>query len=105
MISHKLDTLRKKIDVIDRKILKLIAKRYGISVKILAEKTNHSFRNSVQVFDPKREQHIIGSLIKRNNGYLPDESIERIFQSIIETCRNIQTDIAKKEKLTLINQK
>ncbi|MEW6377521.1 MAG: chorismate mutase [Thermodesulfobacteriota bacterium] len=78
---------RKQIDLIDRKLLKLLSQRLRIALRIgkikkaLGEKIYH----------PEREKMILESLIEKNKGPLKEEDLKKIFTTIMKVCRKSQT--------------
>lgn len=84
--SKNLDTLRKKIDDIDEKILRLINKRGEIALKVSDLKK----QNSLRIYDPAREKEIEGKLGEKNPGPLSNDYIVSIFREIISGCRALQ---------------
>ena len=79
--------LRKKIDKIDHKILKLLNKRANTVLKIGKIKQ----RNNSTIHDPAREAEILKNLIHQNNGPLTEEQIKEIFGKIIFISRSMIT--------------
>jgi len=84
-----LNTLRKKIDEIDKRLVRMFNKRAGLGRKIAAikQKTNS------QVFVPARERDILKSVASENKGPLSDESLERIFGEIFSATRAVEKPI------------
>ena len=81
-----IESLRYKIDTIDREILVLLNERAEAAVEIgeLKEK------ESLSVYNPEREKIIEERLKRDNPGPLPDSSILKIYKEIIAACRSIQ---------------
>jgi len=84
-----LDRIRKAVDKIDGKILKLLNLRASKALLIGDEKK----KAGLPVVDLKREKQIIERMIKMNNGPLSDEQVARLYKSIISSCRNLQKKI------------
>lgn len=82
----QLTHLRKQIDSIDRKLLKLFNDRAKVAQKIGVVKRNHS----MSIIEPSREQQVVANMITANKGPLPNDSIERIYLGIMIEMRNIQ---------------
>lgn len=74
---------RKKIDAIDSQLIALLNERTGYAVEI------GKIKRVLQlpVFDPVREAEVLQCLSRKNCGPLPDRSIQRIFQTIMEETR------------------
>lgn len=81
-----IETLRDKIDSIDREILVLLNERAEAAVEIgkLKEK------QGLEVYNPGREKIIEEKLKRENTGPLPDSSVIKIYKEIIAACRSIQ---------------
>ncbi len=77
---------RISIDQIDSEILKLLNRRTEAAVEIGRLKK----ANNQPVYVPEREKAVIERLKKDNNGPLPDESVQKIFQAIIHQVRSFE---------------
>ena len=82
----ELEELRKKIDEIDKKILKLLSERAEIAVKIGKLKKD----KGIPFYVPSREAIILSKLEELNRGPLPPESVRAIFREIISACRSLE---------------
>ena len=86
--ENTIEDWRVKIDAIDRQILELLSDRarcvLGVG-KIKGQK-------NMTVFDPKREQQIIESILSNNKGPLDNSGLQRIFERVIEECRRIEVE-------------
>jgi len=88
--TDPLNAFRHAIDQIDREILELLNRRTEAALQIGRMKK----ANNQPVYAPEREKAVIERLVKDNPGPLPDESIEEIFQAIINQVRSFEeTDI------------
>ena len=81
-----LDELRKSIDRVDSRILKLLNERVEY-VKMVGELKHKS---GGAIYRPEREKEIIKRLQKENSGDLSDSAIEAIFLELFATSRNIE---------------
>ncbi|MFH1784261.1 MAG: prephenate dehydratase [bacterium] len=81
-----LSKLRKKIDRVDENILKLLNERTKCVLEIGKIKSKHG----KHFYVPHREQKIISTLIKKNKGPFPRESLKEIFREILTTSRTLQ---------------
>ncbi len=81
-----LDKLRRQIDLIDGRLLGLLNRRAELARRIGAVKKKHG----LPVFDGKRERAVLGRLLDRNAGPLPQEAVRRIFQEILRHNRRLQ---------------
>jgi len=90
MKNNKWLRLRRKIDLIDRKILKLLDQRWQIAEKIIKIK----IKSGLKVIDRKRENEIIKILMKKTRNktlrkYLP-QIYKIIFKISKERYKNLQ---------------
>ncbi len=79
-------SLRKKIDALDREILRLISERAAVAVEIGKAKD----RGSRAILDVAREQGIIKKIVSENPGPLSEAAVEAVFREIISACRASQ---------------
>jgi len=84
-MNEKIDSIRKRIDAVDRDILKAIKKRIELAHDIALCKK----KRGENIYWPAREEKILRRVKK---GVSKEESklIENIFRTIISTCRSIQ---------------
>ena len=85
-----LKKFRQQIDLIDKKILKLLSERATIA-KDVAEYKKKS--NNTNIFRPDRESQIIKNLRSLNNGPLSAEHIHNIYREIISSCLSLETNL------------
>jgi chorismate mutase len=86
ILSKRLKENRKKIDLIDQKLLGLLNQRLRIALgggKIKKEMGK-------KIYDPKREKEILEKLSLRNRGPLKEDDLKKIFATIIKVCRRSQ---------------
>lgn len=82
-----LQDLRGKIDLLDREILKLLARRQEIATEVAAVKQ----KLGMKIWDPKREAELLKEKRKLAEKYgLPPHHIEKIFRALFETSRSSQ---------------
>jgi chorismate mutase/prephenate dehydratase len=79
----QIEYLRKKINQIDLKLLKLLNHRAEIAKQIGLIKTS----KGVNVYSPEREKEIIQKMLKYNKGPLEEDDVKEIFSTIIQICR------------------
>lgn len=75
----KLNILRKKIDEIDKDILKRLNDRTQLILKIGQIKS----KNNKQIYAPAREKEVYSNLIRKNKGPLTNEAIKSIYREIM----------------------
>ena len=86
-MREKLTEIRKKIDEIDNKILKLIAERNSLA-KDVAEVKNQL---GIPIDDPEREKYIYDRIRKLCKEHNVDENIGKtIFEILIEHNKALQ---------------
>jgi len=80
------DGWRKRIDEIDRQLVKLLNDRSQCAVEIghLKKKLN------VPAWQPQREAEILRNVAKANEGPLDDGAIRRLFERIIDEARSLE---------------
>lgn len=88
-----MEHLRKKIDAIDTKIVKLIATRQAHVLRIGKYKKQHN----LPVFQPKREKFILESkkALAKKFG-INQKLIEKIFRIVLVNSRDIQKKVLSK---------
>jgi len=86
-LSNKLKEKRKKIDLIDQKLLNLLNQRLSIALETGKIKKEMEKK----AYDPQREKEVLERLKLKNRGPLKGEDLERIFKMIIRICRKAQT--------------
>ena len=84
--KNKIKELRKKINSLDDRIIKLLEERFLISKEIGKIKFN-SKRN---ILDKNREREIINRL-DINSKIISKESVDMIYQNIFKISREIQS--------------
>jgi len=77
---------RAEIDAIDTEILNLLNKRAAIALRVGAAKQSVD----TSLCDPKRESEVLERLTKENPGPFDGQSIENIFQRIIDESLHLQ---------------
>ncbi|HVE55907.1 MAG TPA: prephenate dehydratase domain-containing protein, partial [Pyrinomonadaceae bacterium] len=77
---------RAEIDAIDSEILNLLNKRAAIALRVGAAKQSVD----TSLCDPKRESEVLERLTKENPGPFDEQSIENIFQRIIDESLHLQ---------------
>lgn len=78
-----LETLRKEIDEIDRKVVKLLNERAAVVLKVRDVKTELGLPRH----DPAREAEVKKNIVKDNPGPLPNDAIERIYDHLLYHMR------------------
>ncbi len=92
---------RAEIDAIDNEILHLLNKRAEIALRVGAAKTVVD----TSLCDPKRESEVLTRLTKENSGPFDEQSIENIFQRIIDESLHLQQKTYRKPFETAVETK
>jgi chorismate mutase len=77
---------RKKIDELDRTLVKLLNERAEAACEIGKLKRN----TSLPIYEPQREKTIFENVCRVNAGPLPDGELRQVYERIIDVMRNIQ---------------
>ena len=77
---------RKKIDELDRELVRLLNERARCATEI--GKLKH--KNGLPIQQPNREQKVFEQAFDANNGPLSNEAVQRIFERIVEEGRELQ---------------
>ncbi len=82
----RLAEIRVRIDILDWKIADLLQERASLALETVKIKTELS----QPIHDEEREIKILETVSESSHGPLPDESIKRIYATIIEECRALE---------------
>ncbi len=83
---QKLKGTRRRIDLIDRKLLNLLNQRLSLALEIGRIKKEVG----AKTYDQKREKEVLEGLISKNGGPLKKEDLKNIFRTIMKVCRKAQ---------------
>jgi chorismate mutase/prephenate dehydratase len=86
---ESVDALRKKIDQVDEKIIKLLNDRATLAQRI----GQHKKRANQEIYVPSREQEVLRRVSELSHGPLPTPAVQAIFQEVIAACRNIEAPL------------
>ncbi|HFE36886.1 MAG TPA: prephenate dehydratase [Gammaproteobacteria bacterium] len=78
-----LAAVRKRIDVIDEQLEKLITERAQCALDVAKIKRQAGENN---FYRPEREAQILQNVKSRNSGVLPDDEMARLFREIMSAC-------------------
>jgi chorismate mutase-like protein len=81
-----IDDWRRKIDEIDRKLVELLNERSKCAVEIGKIKKTQNLR----VHDPEREREVLKRVNQANTGPLNNEGLRRLFEHIMDECRQVE---------------
>ena len=88
MSMEALAEYRKRIDVLDVKILGLLKER----TRVVEEIGRIKQKLKMPIYEPKREDQVFHNVTTHNQGPLSAEAVQRVFERIIDEMRNIQRD-------------
>lgn len=90
----KLEKLRKKIDVIDASLVKIIAKRIRLVKRVGKLKARHG----IESLDPKRWEKVLARVksIAKETGDISDGLVEDIWNRIHEEALKLEDGFKKK---------
>lgn len=77
--GHDLDSLRRVIDRIDRRLIKLLNERAGAVVEIGRLKRG----SNTPIYAPHREAEVLEKVLAANTGPLPDRTIEGVYRELM----------------------
>jgi chorismate mutase-like protein len=80
----RIQVLRKRINGVDDKLLRLLFSRAGLAIEVGHVKR----RNGLAAYSPAREREILKRLNKMNGGPLRRAAVKRIFRQIVRETRS-----------------
>ena len=83
---QRLNKKRRKLDLLDQKLLTLLNRRLRITVEIGKIKKGVGKK----VYDAEREEEILDRLKRRNKGPLKERDLKKIFATIMQVSRKSQ---------------
>lgn len=96
-----LEKYRRKIDKIDKKIIKYLSKRGNAALKIAKLKAAHG----LQVYHHERERSLLQKLFNLNRGPFTNKDITSIYEQILNASRALQAQSLENLKEDSSNQK
>jgi chorismate mutase len=82
----RMDDLRREIDAIDEQLVRLLSARASCALEIGREKK----LAGLDVYQPARENEVLGHVQRVNTGPLDDAAIKRLFERIIDEARRLE---------------
>ena len=82
-MGSKLSAVRRQIDRLDQRLLRLLNQRARLALEIGRIKK----RRKWPVFDAYRETFVLRHITRANHGPLSARAIRHIFQAILSECR------------------
>lgn len=87
--NESVDALRKKIDQIDEKVVKLLNDRASLAQKIGQTKS----LGKEEIYVPNREKEIFQRISELNRGPLSEQAIRSIFREVISASRSLEAPL------------
>jgi chorismate mutase/prephenate dehydratase len=87
--NESVDALRKKIDQIDEKIVKLLNDRAALAQKIGHTKS----LGNREAYVPHREKNVLERVSDLNRGPLVAQAVRSVFREIISGCRSLEAQL------------
>jgi chorismate mutase len=84
--TEEIDKLRARVDEVDRELIEALSERARIVQEIMALKAGVG----APVYDPRREEEILRSVVQRNPGPIYDSSMRDIFELILHRIRDLE---------------
>jgi chorismate mutase / prephenate dehydratase len=84
-----LEEIRKQIDSVDGELLRLLNARADLVHEVGVIKK----RDGLEIYAPEREESLLQSLAKRNQGRLPEKSIRAIYREIMSAALALEQDL------------
>jgi chorismate mutase/prephenate dehydratase len=84
--AKTLQGLRSRIDVIDKRLVRLLNRRAHLAISIGKLKKV----NGQKPFDPSRESEILKNVSKGNKGPLSEEAIKTIYKEVLRQHRRLE---------------
>jgi chorismate mutase/prephenate dehydratase len=83
-MSESLQDIRRKIDALDARLVKLLSARAKIAQRVGA------IKHGAMVYRPEREAQVLRRVSELNQGPLPSSSVRRIYTEIMSACRALE---------------
>lgn len=83
-----LNDYRRRIDEVDRELVRLLNRRAQMSIQVVQLKKDAS----LPLWDKAREEQILQHVQRRNPGPLDSPALATIFQTILEESRRVITE-------------
>ena len=81
-----IDTIRKRINQLDRDLLRIFNERAALALEIGQVKK----KLDLPIYDPKREKLIFKRMQEINQGPLDNSAIIRLFERVIDESRSLE---------------
>jgi chorismate mutase len=81
-----IDSLRQRIDAIDRQLVQLLSERAACALEVGRQKE----ASGLPVYQPAREAEVLANVRDLNRGPLDNDAITRLFERIIDEARRLE---------------
>ena len=81
-----LDDLRKRIDLLDESLVRLLNSRAACALEIGRLKREMG----IPIYQPEREADVLKNVQRVNTGPLDQDAIKRLFERIIDEARHLE---------------
>lgn len=88
--GQTLDSVRRRIDAIDRELRRLLNERAGCALSVARIKHAEPGDQAPVFYRPEREAQILARIKEENDGPLSDDDLARLFREIISCCLNLE---------------
>lgn len=88
-----LDDLRRRIDAIDVRVVRLLNERAGCAIALGRVKKTRG----LPVYQPSREEEVLRNVERENGGPLEAAAVRRLFERIIDESRRIERVVTEGE--------
>ena len=85
-MKAELDDLRKRIDLLDESLVRLLNARAACALEIGRVKR----AMNVPIYQPDRETEVLRNVQAVNHGPLDQQAIKRLFERIIDEARHLE---------------
>ena len=85
-MQERVNELRKRVDEVDRELVRALNERARIVQEIVAIKAE----TGAPIYDPKREEEILRRAVEMNDGPIYDSSMRDIFELILHRIRDLE---------------
>lgn len=85
-MKARLDDLRKRIDLLDESLVRLLNARAACALEIGRAKR----ALGMPIYQPERETEVLKNVAGWNNGPLDQSAIKRLFERIIDEARHLE---------------
>jgi chorismate mutase len=85
-VKPELEDLRKRIDLLDESLVRLLNARAACALEIGRIKR----QMGVPIYQPQREAEVLNNVQAVNNGPLDQPAMKRLFERIIDEARHLE---------------